>query len=243
MQIKRALATIVSGIVVDLGTGSGRSIKHLLEVMKKGFIIGLDGSCKRLASAKNVLKSDAINLEITLICCNFAYIPLKNSVANSIVSILTFHELVINKDKNINDITVEMHRILKKDGKVIVIDKLLYEAENLAEKLAILTEYVYQEALKTAKGIHLWGLHKPEDYINILKKTRFKNIKISVIDVQKRLSGEEFLKTWGKETRNLIKQIKGPKAERLKKIIKKIEKIALNYGYKAGKMIIVRAKK
>ena len=243
MQIKRTLATIVSGIVVDLGTGSGRSIKHLLEVMKKGFIIGLDGSCKRLASAKNVLKSDAINLEITLICCNFAYIPLKNSVANSIVSILTFHELVINKDKNINDITVEMHRILKKDGKVIVIDKLLYEAENLAEKLAILTEYVYQEALKTAKGIHLWGLHKPEDYINILKKTRFKNIKISVIDVQKRLSGEEFLKTWGKETRNLIKQIKGPKAERLKKIIKKIEKIALNYGYKAGKMIIVRAKK
>ena len=221
MQIKRTLATIVSGIVVDLGTGSGRSIKHLLEVMKKGFIIGLDGSCKRLASAKNVLKSDAINLEITLICCNFAYIPLKNSVANSIVSILTFHELVINKDKNINDITVEMHRILKKDGKVIVIDKLLYEAENLAEKLAILTEYVYQEALKTAKGIHLWGLHKPEDYINILKKTRFKNIKISVIDVQKRLSGEEFLKTWGKETRNLIKQIKGPKAERLEKIIKK----------------------
>jgi len=41
----------------------------------------------------------------------------------------------------------------------------------------------------------------------------------------------------------LIKQIKGPKAERLKRIIKKIEKIALNYGYKAGKMIIVRAKK
>jgi len=30
MQIKRTLATIVSGIVVDFGTGSGRSIKHLL---------------------------------------------------------------------------------------------------------------------------------------------------------------------------------------------------------------------
>ena len=243
MQIKRTLATIVSRIVVDLGTGSGRSIKHLLEVMKKGFIIGLDGSCKRLATAKKMLKFDAINLEIALICCNFAYIPLKSSVTDSIVSILTFHELVINKDKNINDIAVEMHRILKKDGEVIVIDKFLYETENLAEKLPILTEYVYQEALKTAKGIHLWGLHKPEDYINILRKTGFKNIKISVIDVQKRLSGEEFLKTWGKETRNLIKQIKGPKAERLKKIIKKIEKIALNYGYKAGKMIIVRAKK
>nr|MDO8044053.1 hypothetical protein [Candidatus Baldrarchaeota archaeon] len=35
MQIKRTLATIVNRIVVDLGTGSGRSIKQLLEVMKK----------------------------------------------------------------------------------------------------------------------------------------------------------------------------------------------------------------
>ncbi len=78
-----------------------------------------------------------------------------------------------------------MHRILKKDEEVIVIDKFLYETENLPEKLPILTEYVYQEALKTAKGIHLWGLHKPEDYINILRKTGFKNIKISAIDVQK----------------------------------------------------------
>lgn len=55
MQIKRTLATIVSRIVVDLGTGSGKSIKHLLEVMKKGFIIGLDGSCKRLATAKKMM--------------------------------------------------------------------------------------------------------------------------------------------------------------------------------------------
>ena len=117
MQIKRTLATIVNRIVVDLGTGSGRSIKQLLEVMKKGFIIGLDGSYRRLASAKKMLKFDAINLKIALVCCNFAYIPLKNSVTDSIVSILAFHELVINKDENINEITVEMHGILKKTGK------------------------------------------------------------------------------------------------------------------------------
>ena len=64
-----------------------------------------------------MLKFDAINLKIALVCCNFAYIPLKNSVTDSIVSILAFHELVINKDENINEITVEMHGILKKTGK------------------------------------------------------------------------------------------------------------------------------
>lgn len=33
MQIKKALATIVDSIIIDLGTGSDRSIKHLLGIV------------------------------------------------------------------------------------------------------------------------------------------------------------------------------------------------------------------
>jgi len=226
------------GVIVDLGAGRARFSKILLNNPKVKELIAVEIDYSKLQYAKQQYSEQKLHL----VCGSIIDLPLRNSSADTAISILVFHELPGGKE-SVEKALKEAKRVLKPQGKLLIVDKYLYKPEDPAEALSLIIEDLYHEALKEAKGVKLWGLHKPEEYLNTVKKY-FNRITWRKMRREKKLSGEVFVKEWGKETKSLVKMIKDENIRRrLENKIKEVEETALKYGYKSSDVLVIIAEK
>ena len=234
-MFKDVLAS-VEGIVVDLGAGRVRFAKSLLENPRVREVVAVEIDFSKLCEAKKQYSEQRLHL----VCGSIACLPLRESSIDTAISILVLHELAGGREEVENTVK-EAKRILRAGGKLIIVDKYLYKPEDPAEALSLMIEDLYHEALREAKGVKLWGLHKPEDYLDIVKKY-FSKATWSKVKRERKIPGEVFVKEWGKETKFLVKTIKDENTRRrLENKIREVEKTALEHGYKSSEVLVIIA--
>lgn len=97
--------------VLDIGCGSG----HLLEVLSKYF-----DECYGIDNAEKMIElAEKNNPDFKLICGNAEKLPYEDEYFDYVVTHTTFHHL--NKEKA----TGEAKRVLKKGGKLVIVDVVL----------------------------------------------------------------------------------------------------------------------
>ncbi len=223
--------------LLDLGTGSGRSLKHTLKVCSNDYVVGIDLSYDRLHRAKSLIKEGLYDL----ICCNASHLPIRDLSLGAVTSFLILHEV---EEELVGEVLNEVRRVLKIGSHFIVIDKYSFKPETPAEELTLLTEEAYHKALHYALGIKVWGIKEVDELITTIEKHGFKVVLKEEVEVGKHLNGEEFLKTWGKETIKLTQSINDEaKKKELENLINKIRKIGIKYGYGPARAIFIVARK
>ncbi len=110
LELKKNFIPIKNKKVLDIGCGKGRFLKHLVEL--GGICTGIDLSDNLIKGAKtNVKKASFIQGSAT-------ELPFKDNYFDYIYSIETFEHI-----PNIKLAIKEIFRVLKPNGKVIIIDK------------------------------------------------------------------------------------------------------------------------
>jgi ubiquinone/menaquinone biosynthesis C-methylase UbiE len=110
---------------------------------------------------------------VGLIGADLSFLPFSNETFDAFVSESTFHELQIGLDDALHSL-MEIVRVLKSGGKLIIIDKLAADRKDLAEyQLELLERDINQELANR----RLWGFHDIEDYISLFEKIGLENIR------------------------------------------------------------------
>ncbi len=220
--------------VVDVGTGSGKFIRSLVNVCKNSsqFIIGVDIDCERLYKAKDPLNEYLVDL----VCSDASRSPFRNGSADLITMFLTLHEV---EEDIVDSIILEAKRVLKKDSLLLFIDKYLFKASKPSEEVSLMTEEAYHKAMEYAEGIKLWGLREPKEYIGKFTQHGFKVILKK--DVRgKHINGETFIKSWGRDTVRLANAI-GDESRRneVMSLVSKIRELGVKHGYGPVRLILL----
>lgn len=98
--------------VLDVGCGTGTTLKHFLKADCNVF--GIDSSPSMLSVAKNRLGRRA-----DLLLGNASNMEYPNDFFDVVITMMTLHEILHTTRLKIFD---EMIRVLKKDGRIIVVD-------------------------------------------------------------------------------------------------------------------------
>jgi ubiquinone/menaquinone biosynthesis C-methylase UbiE len=156
-------AKIKSGdTVVDLGSGAGNDCFIARSIVgENGFVIGIDMTKEMIVKAKaNTSKLGYSNVDFRL--GDIESLPVEDNLADVVVSNCVMN-LVPNKEKAFK----ETYRIIKKGGHFSISDIVLQGA---------LTDALRNEASLYAGCIA--GAVQKDEYLNIIEKTGFTNIKI-----------------------------------------------------------------
>jgi len=146
--------------VVDIGGGTGFIAKSIVENVNS--IIIVDFSKKMLMQLKNP--------KIKTIQGDASSIPIKDEVFDIALLINVIHHIKRTEHDNV---LAETYRILKKEGKVMIIDKFF--PNNFFNKL-----FNKFEEIATGKTYHI----SDTEFSNKLKKIGFQNISSSFQDWQ-----------------------------------------------------------
>lgn len=148
--------------VIDLGSGAGNDCFVARAIVgEKGKVIGIDFTEKMVQKARqNAQKLGFQNVEF--VQGDIENMPLPEEVADVVVS-----NCVLNLVPNKENVLKETYRVLKKSGHFSISDIVL--EGNLPEGL--------QKEAEMYAGCVSGAIQK-EDYLEIIRKTGFKNIKI-----------------------------------------------------------------
>ncbi len=102
-------------IVVDVGTGPGTIPLHLQRFFPEAVFCGLDISTAMLAQARH--HSERMKTPLELLSARGEHLPFTDRSLDMVISFFTMHH--INKPV---DFLVEVDRVLKDDGKFLLID-------------------------------------------------------------------------------------------------------------------------
>ena len=142
-------------VVIDLGTGTGFLLPYLSEIATK--VVGIDNSREMLKIAKNNLKTLKIkNVRLKYGCIE--KLPVENNFYNAAFANMVLH----HSAKPILAIK-EIHRILKKNGKVVIIDLLKHNVDEMREKMG-----------------DLWLGFDTNEIRNWLNEAGFRNVKYTI---------------------------------------------------------------
>ena len=148
-------------VVLDLGSGAGIDVLLASKrVGKKGKVIGVDMTQEIIEKARaNAERLGADNIEF----CQgeIENIPCENESVDWIIS-----NCVINLSPDKKKVFSEAFRVLKSGGKMLISDIV---AEDLPEKI--------KSSLMAWVGC-VAGAMSEKDYLNIIKKSGFKNIRV-----------------------------------------------------------------
>lgn len=115
--INSAVAFNKDMVVLDFGCGIGRMTKHFSKFVNK--IIGVDVTPGMIDVAKE--KNSAENIEYHVI--DGIHIPLNNDSINLIITVWTLQYSIKNRIV-FNQIMQEFQRVLKKDGRICLIEQI-----------------------------------------------------------------------------------------------------------------------
>ena len=146
--------------VIDIGGGTGFIAKSIVDSINSAIIV--DFSKKMLMQLKNP--------KIKPIQCDASSIPINDEVFDIAMLINVMHHIKRSEHENVIS---ETYRILKKDGKVLIIDKFF--PNNFFNKL-----FNKFEELATGKTYHI----SDTEFSKKLKKIGFRNISSSFQDWQ-----------------------------------------------------------
>ncbi len=226
------LKHVCNNVVLDIGSGFGRHTRLIYEVCSC-YVVGVDMEFDKLLKAKDLCKDYIIDF----VCGDISYLPIRSSSVHGIVSILVLHEV---EESKINDVIREVWRVLVDGASFLVIDKVLDNYENPAEELVFLTELAYHKAIEYVHGIKLWGLRKVEELVDRIVGRGFNVKYFDKIMLGKWISGNEFLKHWGKKTLELLKKISNEDRRReMEGLVDRIRSTAKVYGYGPVRVVAI----
>ena len=107
---------------LDIATGSGSSASKLHE-FTRGIVTSVDVSREALANARK-----KVPLEVMLVQCDASKLPFRNLSMDLIVIHFTFHEIPPEKRELL---LMECYRVLKRKGKICVIDGHVHDRHSL----------------------------------------------------------------------------------------------------------------
>ncbi len=150
------------GTVLDLGSGAGFDVFLAAnKVGEKGYVIGVDMTEKMIDKAnENAEKGGYRNVEFRL--GDIENLPVEDDSIDVIIS-----NCVINLSPNKLKVYQEVYRVLKSGGKIVVSDIVT---------LKDLPKNVKEDLEKWTSCIS--GALKKEEYLDVIEKTGFKDIKI-----------------------------------------------------------------
>jgi len=104
------------GIILDVGTGSGRLPLLLAQAAPKVKCIGVDLNLVLLQSAQRISSEKQVGDRILFVLADVQALPLASLSVDLAVSIASFHQWH-NREKGI----MELHRVLKNGGVILVL--------------------------------------------------------------------------------------------------------------------------
>jgi ubiquinone/menaquinone biosynthesis C-methylase UbiE len=107
----------INGYVLDIGVGTGDMFYRIVPLNKEGYNVGLDISPQMLFKAKKKLNGN-IKSKTILILGNAFNLPFGDNSFDYIFSSYVFDLL---PEEEFETITKEVYRVLKKNGKVVII--------------------------------------------------------------------------------------------------------------------------
>lgn len=149
-------------IILDIGCGGGRTVNRLASLAKKGKVYGIDYSkdCVNWASDYNKNLIDIGKVEI--FNASVDKLPFEDEKFDIVSAVETIYFW-----PNIIDNLIEIKRILKQSGKIIVINEV-YDDEKFKERN---DEFVKIGNMK---------VHTPKEFEELFKKAGYKNIKVQI---------------------------------------------------------------
>ena len=162
-SVKEFNSNISDGsIVVEVGSGNGKNLQN-----KNCYNIATD-LCEKFLEITNKKGIDSLQL-------NNLSIPLKNNMADYVLSIAVIHHLT-TEERRYKAVS-EMIRILKPGGKMIIQVWAMKQPENSRRKFTEQDNYVsFKNAQKTIEKLRYYHVFNEGELNSILNK--FNNIKI-----------------------------------------------------------------
>jgi ubiquinone/menaquinone biosynthesis C-methylase UbiE len=160
--------------VLECATGDGFLTNILSEILSpKSSLCSIEIDIKMIRKTKERLGGQ----RVALIEADFSFLPFSNEIFDTFVSESTFHELQIGFGEASRSL-MEIVRVLKSGGKLIIIDKLATERKDLTEYQLELLEHDVSQELANRR---LWGFHDVEDYISLFENIGLENIKHKIL--------------------------------------------------------------
>lgn len=159
-------------LLLDLAAGTGDSANELLK--KKIKVIGVDISFEMLKFATKKIQNNFIP-----VCASAYQLPFKNKAFDAVTcafGIRNMHETEIALK--------EIHRVIKDEGKIIILEFSLPSGFFRKPYLFYLKKIVpFIASLFSVRSAYEYlassieGFYKPADFMNLLKNCGFKNIR------------------------------------------------------------------
>jgi len=163
------------GTLVDLGCGSGNLIIQIAESFPDLNLIGIDISSEILEFAKKQALDRGLGKKIEFKIGNVEKLPFSNESIDFIISTFSLHHWV-NPLKGFN----EIHRVLKRDGTLLIFDFRRDSRKFFYGILTFATKVVVPKALKE---IHepigsIQSSYAYNEIFQLISQTRFQNPKV-----------------------------------------------------------------
>jgi len=150
-----------SEIVLDIGCGSGASVRAIASNLKTGNVTGIDPTPKMLEIATKLTVKDSNFQQVTFLLAGAERIPVESESCDLVLAVNTLHHWV-----NVNDGLNEVLRILKPSGRFVSIDDIWEESiEYGHEQIEHNESSSCKHDLKTRNGI-----------VKLLNNSGFSNI-------------------------------------------------------------------
>ena len=128
--------------ILDLGCGGGKFIKYLSESNESYKVYGLDHSKDMLRLSRRINNAGIARGQIKLIESNIDTIPMREEYVHIVTALET-----IQFWPNIKAVLMEIHRVLKSDGVLYILNRLPKSNTKLWKNARLKNIYDYKNAL------------------------------------------------------------------------------------------------
>ncbi|MFX1406019.1 MAG: class I SAM-dependent methyltransferase [Promethearchaeota archaeon] len=165
-----------SGVILDLGCGTGNLIIKIAKAFPENEIIGIDISSEVLDIAKHNVEKKVINQDIKFKVGSAEDLPFPSESINLIISSLSLHHW-LDPIKALN----EIYRVLSKNGACLIFDFRRNSRKFFYGLLKFATYIVVPKALKEIKEPlgSLIASYTANEVIRIVEQSPFKTVKIT----------------------------------------------------------------
>jgi len=219
LQEQKALKPLFDKLVlpaVELGAGMGDFTGELLQKYIK--LAGKLYAVERLDTTASKLKERIKDIRLEVLQSDSTSLPLPDGSAGLVVSRMALHDFV-SQDGDVAKALRDCIRVLAPGGVFVVYDKIRDGFDDVETRSAEGRMERMNVQLAVLEGKVCWGLHRLEDYINLLGKLGLNDIRSSGLDVpdtpgyvsiMSRTLEERrpvYIKRWGLEAGKLIDSV------------------------------------